>query len=56
VTDAALTSRYSSAGGSTGDFNWGDWAIGIGSGIGMTLILGAALVTTHQVRQRLRAA
>jgi hypothetical protein len=56
VTDAALTSRYSSAGGSTGDFNWGDWAIGIGSGIGMTLILGAALVTTHQVRQRPRAA
>ena len=58
VTDAALTAQYSSrsVSGSTGGFNWGDWAIGIGSGLGMALILGAGLVTSRQVRQRVRTA
>ena len=58
VTDAALTAQYGSGSisGSTSGFNWGDWAIGIGSGIGMALILGAGLVTSRQVRQRVRTA
>ena len=58
VTDAALTAQYSSrpVSGSTSGFNWGDWAIGIGSGLGMALILGAGLVTSRQVRQRVRTA
>jgi hypothetical protein len=56
VTDAALAAQYSSFGGSTNGFNWGDWAIGIGSGIGMALLLGAGLVTSRQVRQRIRIA
>ena len=58
VADAALTAQYGSASisTSTGGFNWGDWAIGIGSGIGMALILGAGLVTSRQVRQRVRTA
>jgi len=56
VTDAALTAQYSSSVGSTSDFSWGDWAIGIGSGIGMALLLGAGLVTSRQVRQRVRTA
>jgi hypothetical protein len=56
VTDAALTAQYSSVGGSTSGFNWGDWAIGIGSGIGIALLLGAGLVTSRQVRQRVRTA
>jgi hypothetical protein len=39
-----------------GGFNWGDWAVGIGSGIGMALLLAAGLVTSRQVRQRVGAA
>ena len=56
VTDTALAVQFSPVHESSDTFNWGDWAIGIGSGIGMTLILGAGLVTTRQVRQRLRPA
>lgn len=56
VADAALTVQFSPVHESSDAFNWGDWAIGIGSGIGMTLILGAGLVTTRQVRQRFRPA
>jgi hypothetical protein len=56
VTDAALAAQYGSVGGSTSSFNWDDWAIGIGSGIGMALLLGGALVTSRQIRQRLRTA
>ena len=58
VTDAALTAQYSSPSisGSTSGFNWGDWAIGIGSGIGMALLLGAGLITSRQLRQRVRTA
>jgi hypothetical protein len=56
ITDAALTAQYSSVGRSTSDFAWADWAIGIGSGIGMTLIIGAGLITVRQVRQPVRTA
>jgi hypothetical protein len=56
VTDATLAAQYNSIGGLTSGFNWGDWAIGIGSGIGMALLLGAGLVTSRQIRQRVRTA
>ncbi|HZT44841.1 MAG TPA: hypothetical protein VFA24_01570 [Gaiellaceae bacterium] len=56
VADAALTAQYGTVGGSTTSFDWGDWAIGIGSGIGMALLLGAGLATSRQVRQRVRTA
>jgi hypothetical protein len=39
-----------------GGFNWDDWAIGIGSGIGLVLLVGTGLVTGRQVRQHLRTA
>jgi hypothetical protein len=56
ITDAVLAAQYSSASGSTSNFDWSDWAIGIGSGIGMALLLGAGLFTGRQVRQRVRTA
>lgn len=56
VTDAALAAQDSSFGGSNSSFNWDDWAIGIGSGIGMALLLGGAVVTSRQIRQRPRTA
>jgi hypothetical protein len=55
VTDAALAAQDSSFG-SSSSFNWDDWAIGIGSGIGIALLLGGALVTSRQIRQRVRTA
>jgi hypothetical protein len=56
IDDAGLAARYSSFAESSSSFNWGDWAIGIGSGLGMVLLLGAGLLTSRQVRQRLRPA
>jgi hypothetical protein len=56
IDDATLAARHSSFAGSSSSFNWGDWAIGIGSGIGLALLLGAALLTNRQVRQRVRTA
>jgi hypothetical protein len=56
VTDAVLAAQYSSASRSTSSFDWSDWAIGIASGIGMALLLGAGLFTGRQVRQRVRTA
>jgi hypothetical protein len=56
VSDAADAARYgSSFGGSTG-FDWGDWAIGIGTGIGLALLLGTALVVGRQQRHRVQPA
>jgi hypothetical protein len=37
-------------------FNWGDWAIGIGSGIGLTALLAGGLLITRQLRHRLQTA
>jgi hypothetical protein len=37
-------------------FNWGDWAIGIGSGLGLVLLVGTGLATSRQVREHLRTA
>jgi len=56
VADAALAAQYNAPVQSSTDFDWGDWGIGIGSGIGMALLLGAGLVTSRQVRQRIRTA
>jgi len=56
VADAALTAQYGSSVQSSTDFDWGDWAIGIGSGIGLALLAGTGLVTGRQFRQRLRTA
>jgi hypothetical protein len=56
VADAALTARYSTPVQSTGDFNWGDWGIGIGSGLGLVLLCGAGLASSRHVRQRVRTA
>jgi hypothetical protein len=56
IADRALTVRNESKSQSASGFNWGDWAIGIGSGMGIVLLLGTGLVTSRQVRQRERTA
>jgi hypothetical protein len=56
IVDAALTAQYGSSVHPGTNFSWGDWAIGIGSGLGMALLLGAGLATSRQFRQRLRTA
>ncbi len=57
VSDTALAVRYApaSTGGSNG-FNWGSWAIGIGSGLGLVLLLGAVLLMGRQLRHRVQTA
>ena len=52
VTDAAFTAAQ--GGGSvvqTSRFDWTDWAIGIGTGLGLVLLLGIGFVMSRQVRQ-----
>jgi hypothetical protein len=56
IADTALAVRYESDNQSASGFNWGDWAIGIGSGMGIALLLGTGLLTSRQVRQRERTA
>ena len=58
IGDAALAAQYTSFSESSSSFNWSDWAIGIGTGIGigLALLLGAGLLTSRDVRQRVRAA
>jgi hypothetical protein len=51
VTDAVLATQYGSFGGSTSSFDWGDWAIGLGAGLGMALIFGGALIVAPRVRR-----
>jgi hypothetical protein len=36
----------------SGDFDWSDWAIGIGTGLGLALILGGGLLISRQLRHR----
>jgi hypothetical protein len=57
VSDTALAVRYGSAStvGSDG-FDWSDWAIGIGSGLGLALLLGAAVLMGRQLRHRVQTA
>lgn len=56
ISDAALTVQYGSGSQSSAGFSWGDWAIGIGSGFGLVLLLGAGLVASRQFRHDVRTA
>ena len=38
------------------DFAWGDWAIGVGAGLGVALLLGIGLVIGRQQRHRVQPA
>lgn len=49
-----LPSNVSVSGGS--DFAWSDWAIGVGAGIGIALLLGVGLVIGRQQRHRVQPA
>ena len=53
VSDAAQAAESVSFTQSSG-FDWGDYAIGIGSGIGLTLILAAGLAVSWQRRHRMQ--
>jgi len=55
IEDTALAVRYDSVGATnTNGFDWGDWAIGIGSGIGLALFLGGGLLMGRQLRHRMQ--
>jgi len=52
VADTALVVRYApTASVDSNGFDWNDWAIGIGSGLGLAFILGAALLMGRQLRR-----
>ena len=55
VRDAAYTSRTSVSSASS-RFDWGDYGIGIGSGIGATLLLVGGLAVGTQQRRRIQTA
>lgn len=53
IEDTALAVRYGSVSATaTNAFDWSDWAIGIGSGIGLVLFLAGALLMGRQLRHR----
>jgi hypothetical protein len=55
-SDTALAVQSSVIGRSQG-FDWNDWGIGIGTGIGLAaLLLGIAVVMSRQLRHRPRTA
>ena len=55
IEDTALAVRYGSNGAAnTNGFDWSDWAIGIGSGIGLMLLLGGGLLMGRQLRHRMQ--
>ncbi len=57
VSDTALAVRYGSTSTVKSDgFDWNDWAIGIGSGLGLALLLGAALLMGRQLRHPVQTA
>jgi hypothetical protein len=58
VSDAALAVQYGSGsvGQSSTAFDWGDWAIGIGSGLGLALLLGAGFLMNRQLNHRVQTA
>jgi hypothetical protein len=52
VADTALVVRYApTASVDSNGFDWNDWAIGIGSGLGLAFILGAAVLMGRQLRR-----
>jgi hypothetical protein len=55
VSDAALAAETGSLSQSSG-FHWGDWAIGIGTGMGLIILLAAGLAMGRQVRQPVQTA
>jgi hypothetical protein len=55
ISDAAQVARTVSFSQSSG-FHWGDWAIGIGSGMGLILLLGAGLVLGRRQRHHVQTA
>jgi hypothetical protein len=56
ISDTALAVQYGSVTQSSTAFDWGDWAIGIGSGMGLVLLLGGGFVTSRQLRHRVQTA
>jgi hypothetical protein len=57
VADTALAVRYGSTSSFQSDgFDWSDWAIGIGSGMGIALLLGGALLMSRQLRHPVQTA
>jgi hypothetical protein len=57
VGDTALTVRYApTSTGQSDGFDWGSWAIGIGSGLGLALLAGAALLASRQLRHPVQTA
>ena len=56
VTDAAQAVRYGVSVNQSSGFDWGDYAIGIGTGMGLILILASGLVVTQHRRHRMLTA
>ncbi|HKP17592.1 MAG TPA: hypothetical protein VJT84_03870, partial [Gaiellaceae bacterium] len=56
VRDAAEAARFVSVGQPSSGFDWNDWAIGIGSGIGIALLLAGGLAAGLQRRHRMQTA
>jgi hypothetical protein len=56
VNDAAQAVRYGVSVGQSSGFNWTDWAIGIGSGMGLMLLLAGAVAGELQRRHRTQTA
>ena len=56
VADAALTVQYGSPSVAGNDFHWGDWAIGIGSGMGLVALCGVVFLMSRQVRHSVQTA
>jgi hypothetical protein len=56
VSDAADAARYGGSFGQSSGFDWGDWAIGIASGVGLILLLGAGVAMGLQRRHRMQTA
>ncbi|HZQ66830.1 MAG TPA: hypothetical protein VFA66_16565 [Gaiellaceae bacterium] len=56
VQDVADSIRAVPATTSSRDFQWGDYAIGLGSGMGLVLLLAGGLVVGRQQRHRMQTA
>jgi hypothetical protein len=56
VADAALAVQYGPSELTSSGFHWDDWAIGIGSGMGLALLLGGFFLMSRQLRHRIQTA